>query len=972
MSFGRLCAFGVLLALVSAADGSAPLPARPPRASGGFIVSESSISTSATTTTSTAGSGGSVSGSPKSPATPDPPSFVSVGIRSGCAREKASTTLRKKGDAGTSAASRLRGGSSWIPHPPVKLSRAELEHSQANIITSTDPVSLHRPTESSSCNSKSGGGGGGGDRSHHAAEFTVSTQRVMEDESVDTLAFEDDEEGDGAGAGGSGGLGSRRVLNQGHPPFPGGNGNNNLGLGNLSLIDRARALCAAADDVQRATIEASRRIAAIHGSPKRPPKKKKPTAPAKEPPDICARPPSDVPPPRGEGWRRLGPVSVVCGSNRISAPPHTSRRALTREVEVFVDGGCYSVVPADIDPGGGFCVSLDRDFAGETNMASMLYVRKKMKGGRGKGSVLRSKTGIAARHTNRVPSAVTAATTATTAAEEDDAEPPCADVLALRKAECVAAPPPPPSSARPTLAPFGSVGGTVLTGSTERATVSATRTPRTRSPAPARASSSCPFSPGMERQLDMLVMSRPEDRSSGGASTTIVREAQRRARRRAFLEQKRKASADDRKSEDLKSAKKHPPTATAAEQLKASRRAALARVASQKKKAEARRRQEEAMSDDDTRKKEAEAAERVDASRSVAAARAGAAAAEKRQQERERELTRLAEAEARRERVEAVLAYDETRADLRERQVRNETYARIRREERRREKALRRQEDERAEIIRLREGRERYNIGGASGIIPASVPPPAVQSARSFFSITGSASVSDAAGGDLGPATASSAPWEKQELGHRETWGRVGSGHAHEPEETRTGTQTRRGSAHAVQDGDELYTFESNQQRRHQQQQQQPPLPLPRSGQTRTTPRSCATAASSSDSAPSSGSSARLEVLPAASPDACYGCSGVIPPQQDDGDEVVVTGGGGLPNPGLPLTRRGYSRGARSDASATTSSGSESRNITSGSAGKQVAHDRRRIATTPVWKRPAVPLSKPYVPVPRKESGRFL
>ena len=31
---------------------------------------------------------------------------------------------------------------------------------------------------------------------------------------------------------------------------------------------------------------------------------------------------------------------------------------------------------------------------------------------------------------------------------------------------------------------------------------------------------------------------------------------------------------------------------------------------------------------------------------------------------------------------------------------------------------------------------------------------------------------------------------------------------------------------------------------------------------------------------------------------------------------------------------------------------------------------RERIAATPVWKRPVVPLSKPYVPVPRKDSGR--
>ena len=42
-----------------------------------------------------------------------------------------------------------------------------------------------------------------------------------------------------------------------------------------------------------------------------------------------------------------------------------------------MDGGRYSVVPADLEPGGGFCVSLDRDFVGETNMSSMLYVRRK-------------------------------------------------------------------------------------------------------------------------------------------------------------------------------------------------------------------------------------------------------------------------------------------------------------------------------------------------------------------------------------------------------------------------------------------------------------------------------------------------------------------------------------------------------------------------------------------------------------------
>ena len=210
-----------------------------------------------------------------------------------------------------------------------------------------------------------------------------------------------------------------------------------LVLGNLSLIDRARALCAAADDVQRATIEATRRIAAIHGSPDRPPKKKKPIAPTKEPPDICARPPSDVPPPRGEGWRRLGPVSVVCGSNRISAPPQTNRRALTREVEVFVDGGCYSVVPADIDPGGGFCVSLDRDFAGETNMSCMLYIRKKMrKAKRDEPEILRVNRGFRGQKGRIVRAAAGAGAGAATAAQDAD-DTPHAAAYALSKVRVI-------------------------------------------------------------------------------------------------------------------------------------------------------------------------------------------------------------------------------------------------------------------------------------------------------------------------------------------------------------------------------------------------------------------------------------------------------------------------------------------------------------------------------------------------------
>lgn len=46
----------------------------------------------------------------------------------------------------------------------------------------------------------------------------------------------------------------------------------------------------------------------------------------------------------------------------------------------------------------------------------------------------------------------------------------------------------------------------------------------------------------MERELDMFVMSRPQDRDDGG-NTAAVREAQRRARRRALSQRKLDAAA---------------------------------------------------------------------------------------------------------------------------------------------------------------------------------------------------------------------------------------------------------------------------------------------------------------------------------------------------------------------------------------------------------------------------------------------
>lgn len=151
-----------------------------------------------------------------------------------------------------------------------------------------------------------------------------------------------------------------------------------MGLNDLSLIEKARALCAAADNVQQATLEASKRIAAIHGSPKRRRQQLAPQKPVKEPPDVCARPRSDVPPPRGQGWKRLGEVSVVKGSNQISVPAST-RRGLTRDIEISVDGRQYCIMPGENKHYAGPSVTLDRDYEGETNMASMLYARKRVR-----------------------------------------------------------------------------------------------------------------------------------------------------------------------------------------------------------------------------------------------------------------------------------------------------------------------------------------------------------------------------------------------------------------------------------------------------------------------------------------------------------------------------------------------------------------------------------------------------------------
>ncbi|CAM9192216.1 unnamed protein product, partial [Scytosiphon promiscuus] len=171
------------LALLVAVNGSASLPARPLVKHGGFIVNDANTNANKATSASTG-------------TTPEHPSFVSVGIRSGCAREKAATagTLRSKDEAGATAASRLRGGSSWIPHPPVRVSHAEMEHQQAKARTggssnNADPVSAHRPADSCSR-------GAVGDDAQHAAEFSVAKQRMVDDAGATGIgadSFEDED-----------------------------------------------------------------------------------------------------------------------------------------------------------------------------------------------------------------------------------------------------------------------------------------------------------------------------------------------------------------------------------------------------------------------------------------------------------------------------------------------------------------------------------------------------------------------------------------------------------------------------------------------------------------------------------------------------------------------------------------------------------------------------------------------------------
>lgn len=105
--------------------------------------------------------------------------------------------------------------SSWISHPPARVSNAEIDAlTQPKAVPNSNPVSSQqRAADSSSCNR-------GGRANHNGgAEFTVAKQRIVDDSSssnsVDT-PFDDEAEGGIAGGGGGGGGGRVGSL----PSFP--------------------------------------------------------------------------------------------------------------------------------------------------------------------------------------------------------------------------------------------------------------------------------------------------------------------------------------------------------------------------------------------------------------------------------------------------------------------------------------------------------------------------------------------------------------------------------------------------------------------------------------------------------------------------------------------------------------------------------------------------------------------------------
>lgn len=514
------------------------------------------------------------------------------------------------------------------------------------------------------------------------------------------------------------------------------------------------------------------------------------------------------------------------------------------------------------------------------------------------------------------------------------------------------------------------------------------------------------------------------------------------------------------------------------ERLKASRRAALARVSHRKQQQDAQNQEFKQALMEEGKRKEADVMAKVDAQRAAAVARAAKVAAQNMLREQELENEREAEARLKRERVAAVLARKDADVVERERQIRHETFKRIRLEERRRDRQRQREVDEREERIRLYEAGEGaaaataavglgggQHLGDLSGTptTRSSILQPPVQSARSFFSVgtrpssrhsvrSGSSTTDEGCdsghyAGDVvstGIQPLEAVDGGRSEGSHRKrgkrlhpsselqaqkfTWCQTSRQWARSMTENTTSSEYDCADTHGLPTttkdpttthgengaGDHVLAalkgtareiaIQNDRGQRHIRSKRKGYSQLCRKGETNSAGVRSGVGGDGNrrgDISPwqgvHRGASARgdsndVHALPQqAAP--CNGGDG----SSDQGAKSVCEArhgaiSGGSIKDGRDGSRKGFRKfeagslncsaggsagpeiyfptgtaSSRVD-SAVSGSGSGSG---SGSAGSSVQGSRRRITATPVWKRPVVPLSKPYVPMPSKNSGRF-
>lgn len=478
------------------------------------------------------------------------------------------------------------------------------------------------------------------------------------------------------------------------------------------------------------------------------------------------------------------------------------------------------------------------------------------------------------------------------------------------------------------------------------------------------------------------------------------------------------------------------------------------------------------------KRKEAEVMAKANAQRAAAIARAAKVAAQKVLKEQELENQRETEARLKREKVAAVLARKDADVVERERQIRRETLRRIRLEEQRREQQRKREEDEREERMRLYEAGERASAataivdpGGREHHRNLPGPPPsrsstvqpAVQSARSFFSlgtrspyqhsvtsgssISGDVSDSGDNAGDVKPTmtTTTNNVGRNEErnrkrgkrLHHCSTSPAQDSASCQTPKRrARVMTENITGAEYDCADKHEILTSTNDPTSTQGENiANDHVLAAPEGRSRETAPRGicdrrhnrpkrggysqlCRKGGRSSGSNRSGGGGGENQRGDVSSrQDVHHGASvssdsndfhtlpqRAVPCNSGDGSSDQVSelgcgirdsgsGGGSMKGKGegnrkdfrnckggsLDCSAGGngdpeiYSPTAVASSrldSAVSGSGSGS-GSSSGSAGSSVHGGRRRITATPVWKRPVVPLSKPYVPMPSKDSGRF-